>query len=494
MNLKFIKKYSAFVAFILFCVAFLVAETNTTNIDKLSDVEDQRIALAMSRNDYQVTAGDVYVLAYAAGSSSIVYQTIVDSSYKLRVSNLSVLDVKGKTFLEVRALVEQVVSRNYPMSGVQFTLKNPAVFTVLVNGEVTRSGEPTAWALTRLSSIITPYVTEYSSLRNIEIKSLDGKTKNYDLFKAKRYGDFTQDPYVRPGDTITVKRLTRSVSISGAVERPGTYQLLEGEGLQELIEVYASGLTPLADTTRIDLVRIIGTKHSAGQKIYLKENNIQENYSLSNLDTVRIHETTELLPVMFIEGAVFKASNTDISTALEATNLLTIRFNEGENYAFLVRSYRSVFSAESDTKNAYIIRNSEHIPVNLNPMLYDTTYHSEYFVEADDILVVPFRQFFVTVSGAVVSPGRYPYIPDRDWNYYVSLAGGFDPVKNTAESISILDVNGKKQSKKSPITPETVITANANSFLFYFNQYAPIITTTLSVVTTFLTINALTAK
>jgi protein involved in polysaccharide export with SLBB domain len=59
-------------------------------------------------------------------------------------------------------------------------------------------------------------------------------------------------------------------------------------------------------------------------------------------------------------------------------------------------------------------------------MLYDSSYRSEYYVEANDVLVIPFRQYFVTVA----KPGRYPYMPDRDWEYYIALAGGFDPVRN----------------------------------------------------------------
>ncbi|HOC30595.1 MAG TPA: ligand-binding protein, partial [Treponemataceae bacterium] len=159
---------------------------------------------------------------------------------------------------------------------------------------------------------------------------------------------------------------------------------------------------------------------------------------------------------------------------------------------YLVRRYRTAFSAVSDTAHAYIIRGEEHIPMDLNPMLYDASYHSNTIVQANDILIIPFRQYFVTVSGAVKSPGRYPYIPDRDWSYYISLAGGFNTLQNSLEMVSITDVYGKKHGKKDPITPETVIEAKSNAFVFYFNQYAPVITTTLSIVSTVFTVIAVT--
>jgi hypothetical protein len=55
-------------------------------------------------------------------------------------------------------------------------------------------------------------------------------------------------------------------------------------------------------------------------------------------------------------------------------------------------------------------------------------------------------------------------------------------------------VNGKTLNKSDVITPETIIKVKSNAFLYYFNQYAPVVTTTLSIITTWLTIQAVTAK
>ena len=503
-------KRAFFIFFILTTCLFSYAQT-ASDLQVLRDSQslkqNQRIAsmakdielpnpiLAMSNPNYYITAGDIYVLGYAAGTTPVTYELIVDSSYKLRVSNLAVIDVEGKTYIEVKNQVEQIVSKNYPLSGVQFVLKSPAVFTVTLKGEVSATAEPQTWALQRLSSLLDPYLTSYSSTRNIEIISKNGKTTTYDLFKASRNGDLSQDPYLRPGDTIHIGKLSRSVSISGAVERPGTYELLEGENLKDLIEVYGSGLTPKADPSRIELERYVESTYAAGEKIFFNSKSIENNEKLQNLDAISIPQITDLSPVMFIEGAVGVFSSEDaVFVSPENTNKVTIQFNKGENYASLVRRYKSLFSAVSDLYNAYIIRGIEEIPINLNPILYDASFVSEHFIEANDTLIIPFRQYFVTVSGAVRAPGRYPYIPDRDWSYYVSLAGGFHKTENANNSIVIKDILGKTLKKTDPITPETVIEAKSNSFFFYFNLYSPIVVTTLSVITTFLSFLALTAK
>ncbi|MDR2617746.1 MAG: SLBB domain-containing protein [Treponema sp.] len=453
--------------------------------------------LALSSPDYRVTAGDVYTLSFMAGTQAAQYLIPVDTTYRIKIVNMGIVDAGGKTFPQLKTQVEEVVAYNYPLSGVQFVLTRPAVFKVHVKGEVQAAGEVNAWALTRLSSLaVEGSLTPFASLRDITVRSSGGQTRVYDLFKALRDGDLTQDPYLRPGDTVTFNRIVRSVSIGGAVERPGTYQLLEGENIKELIELYGRGFTPVADPTRIEIVRYVNSGNIAGDRIYLTLDDIAGDLALEDYDSVVVPEITVLSPVMFVEGAIGPGvvrtgggiTISEGSSVPEVSTRLVVPFHKGELYASLVRRNSNWFTAVSDTRNAYIIRGNEHIPVNLNIMLYDAEYRGEVRIEENDVLMVPFRQYFVNVAGAVAVPGRYPYIPDRTWDYYIALAGGFRPDQNARQSVTINDITGKKLDKTDVITPETTITAKTNSFHYYFNQYAPVITTTLTIITTFITI------
>ncbi len=364
------------------------------------------------------------------------------------------------------------------------------VSTVLITGEVNATTEVDAWPLKRLSTLISGHTTAYSSVRNIEVTAVDGSKKVFDLFKASRYGDMNHNPYIRPGETITLSRIDRKITINGAVERPGTYELFPGENLKELIDLYGGGLAPLADTSRIELYRTVTGEEGSGEKSYLNKQSIVDNYELICYDSVTVSSYSDLTPVVFMEGAI----NTATGTALVASTHLAVGFNNGEDYAYFARRNKKMFTPESDLANAYIIRGSETIPINLNPMLYDASYYANMEMMPNDTLVIPFKQYFVSVAGAVVKPGRYPYIPDRTWEYYIGLAGGFDKDKNSLDSIEIRDINNKKCSKKDFITPESTITANTNSFLYKFNKYAPIITTSLSIILSSISIWAVTHK
>ena len=461
-----------------FFLSAQVSQSIPTSIDKNSQI-------AMSNEDYKVTPGDVYALTFLAGNSPISLQIMVDSSYKIRVANLGVLDVSNTTFVSLKKQVESIVTRNYPMSGVQFALAQPGTFSVTVKGEVATTVETSAWALTRLSSVVDGCKNQYASIRNVKIESSSGKEKTYDLFKAKRFGDMSQDPYLRPGDVITLSSIEKSVSVSGAVKRPGTYELLEGEGLKDLINYYCDGFAPMADSGRIELYRTYNTASKTGEKQIISQDDIDNNFVLLPYDSIKVFSYNDLKPIVFLRGAIYGGASG--TTNPGNTTIISVPFNSGENYTYLIRNNKSLFGANADLEKAYILRGEEFIPINLYDILYNNV-TSDILVEPNDTLTVPAKQLLVSVLGAVKVPGRYPYMPGKDWNYYINLAGGFIDQMNSFESVKIVDANGKKMSKDDDITPETVITAKSNDFLYYFNTWAPVITTVLGIVMTSITL------
>jgi protein involved in polysaccharide export with SLBB domain len=72
-------------------------------------------------------------------------------------------------------------------------------------------------------------------------------------------------------------------------------------------------------------------------------------------------------------------------------------------------------------------------------------------VEPDDsIFVMPSQ---VTVSGAVLNPGAYPYRPNRTWQYYVSIAGGIAQ-GGTQDDVTVTDMNGAPRPQAEFLEPD----------------------------------------
>ena len=354
---------------------------------------------------------------------------------------------------------------------------------VMISGEVTRHQEITLGSsLTRLSSVVASYRTPYSSSRFVTVKDRNGNIKHYDFFLMDRFGDLSQDPYVKDGDTITIERADRKVTISGSVERPGTYELKKGENLKVLVQYYAGGLDPLANTSNITLIRQISENDKAGEVLYLDESVLADDFELVNRDSIAIGTNRDLRNTIFIQGAVNVQIEETISGEVP-TNNIRYQFESGETYLKFIRNHKTWFTDVSDYTRTYVSRKGERLSIDLYSMLFKPEYEDDLKLEADDILVVPFRQFFVTVSGAVKAPGRYAYVPDRTWEYYVGLAGGFDPDLNARDKITMTTNEGSKLEKSDFVLPETTIDAARNSFGYKLNKYATPIATILSLIT-----------
>lgn len=455
----------------------LYAEDSNSSYTSSDDVKKAQIA--MSTNEYIVTAGDIYSLSYSAGS----FNVSVDSTYKVRVANLGIIDVRGLTIQQLKAKVEALIIDNYPTAVVQIFLANPASFQVFVKGEVNNASTTTTWALGKASEIMSEYYTNYSSRRFFTIVSENGQSRDYDLFKATRYGDRSQDPYLRPGDTIIVKKIDRSVTIQGEVLRPGTYELLPGEEIKSLIFDYGNGFSPYADKDNITVSRFVGG-HDYYDISYIKESDLHVDIPLACYDKITVSSYLLYRSVIRVEGAVrgdynyqTEANSTaqvisnSVVTSPQAMTQITIPYNKGTSCKAFILENKRMFTNSSDLANCYISRKDENgnetrLSINVNNIIFPAKQDliiDDIMLQADDILVVPFTQYFVNVNGAVNAGGKYAYQPGKDWTYYVGLANGFNLDQNLFGTIKITDKNGKRLSKKSEIPPEATIYASRNS-------------------------------
>ena len=107
------KKY-ILICLSLFCFVMpILAETTSSSTFPPDTTVAQQ---AIASPDYIVTAGDIYALAM----DGTVISVTIDASYKLRVGNLGVINVKGLTFQQLKNKVENLVNSNYPTANFQF--------------------------------------------------------------------------------------------------------------------------------------------------------------------------------------------------------------------------------------------------------------------------------------------------------------------------------------------------------------------------------------
>ncbi|HLG32877.1 MAG TPA: SLBB domain-containing protein, partial [Ignavibacteriaceae bacterium] len=123
-------------------------------------------------------------------------------------------------------------------------------------------------------------------LRGIRIKRSTGDELILDLEKFRINGDFKNNPYLKNDDVIIFPPYDISrnfFSVSGAVNRPGTFYFIEGDRLKDAIEL-VDGLNPAYE--KIDSVEFSRLSYD-GQKQFFEKVGINDDVLLQRGDRIR---------------------------------------------------------------------------------------------------------------------------------------------------------------------------------------------------------------
>ena len=347
---------------------------------------NQRTLLAVSNPDYLVSPGDVYTLTYNREQFVVSQNLIVEPDLNVDLSVFGVLQAGSLTFVEFKRRVEERVQTAYPKSLPRVTMRSTGVFEVYLKGEVQKTGYKLAWGLSRLSEVVEDALTPYSSLRNIQVTSSQGRMRFYDLFRAFRFGEQDQDPFVRPQDTITVRKYDRRVVVSGEVKRPGGYQILSGEHLEALISKYCDGFTPVADLSRVEFYRYDPSQNREEITYLDMTEGFDGETVLTDGDEIFVPSNTELLPIVYFEGAIIPEGADPQEKFI--VYRLRQKIRDGETLYTALRSVR--LSPQADLTACYIKRKKEKIFVDLDDYLYNYDPKKDVVLQPLDCIVIPY--------------------------------------------------------------------------------------------------------
>lgn len=450
----------------------------TINIfgQNLSSTGQTSITITNQFPDYEATPGDVYTINFLVSGGNKETQLVgfVDNNYDIDLSFLGTINVKEYRYTEVQSVLKETITSAYPGSIVNVTIQIPGKFKVTLLGEVVAAQIIEAMSITTLAEILVDKTTDFASYRDIEVRSEDGSINVYDLFKFKRYADLKNNPFLRPNDVITIRPYSRVVQVNGEVKRPGPYQLVEGDTLDTLINLYADGFTKLAERQEITIKRVL-----TDETIYI--NGLTQDLStiqLLDYDVVEILNHVKFNPKVLVQGAISTDTSAIGSTV---SNKVPVIITTDSKVSTVLDQMEASFNLTSDLKNAFILRDNEKIFINIEDIMSNLSSEYNVVLHDKDMIIIPFRQLQVYVAGSVNKSGAVPFIEDRTAEYYIGLAGGFNQEENLFGTYKILDVEGNRVSKNKIIEPEDLIWANKDHPMAYVDEYGGWILTISSI-------------
>ncbi len=406
---------------------------------------------------------DVYVVGPGDELSLFIWGT-VNESYRSSVGyegnivipKVGVLQLGGKTMSEVRTHVKDTLRSVYRDAEVSVLLSNIREFKVYVLGQVKSPGAYEVNAATRISDVIARAGGTRgmrSMRRNIEIKGRDSVAPEVDLPLFYHSNIRKKNPYLREGDRIFVHPAMHYLSITGAVNYPGTYDFLPGDSLGTLLDV-AGGLARGADSTRLSVTRFvtpegdststIGCSLPGDRDMILKKDDRVHVYSIPEYRIARKVVVTG--EVMYPGVYPIKKDRTTLQEIVEMAGGFTDEaFLEG---ASVDRQIFNDFSTQDVNKLLEVLRVTQVDPTYVNPS--DLSYIKSKIMESEgnlsvdissmfngggkireiimrdqDSIHVPRMSLNVKVTGAVVNPGLVRYKKGASHLYYIERAGGF---------------------------------------------------------------------
>ncbi len=198
---------------------------------------------AQAPETYVLGEGDEVHISIFGSSQTEIHQRI-SSDGSIQPAGSSKIFLKGLTLAQGRKLIKTRLAQHYSFREDQIavTLNTARTLTVNIYGEVGVQGGFTISALNTAFNALAAAggPTGKGSIRNIQ-RSRGGKTTRLDLYKFITGEEPGEDYNLQNNDILFVPVADKIVRIEGAVNRPMSYEMVDGETLLDLL-TYAGGL------------------------------------------------------------------------------------------------------------------------------------------------------------------------------------------------------------------------------------------------------------
>jgi protein involved in polysaccharide export with SLBB domain len=271
-------------------------------------------------------------------------------------------------------------------------------------------------------------ITPRGSVRRVRIAHR-GAEREVDLLRFELAGDLAENPFVEEGMRILVPPRGPSVTLAGAVRRPGEYEIGPSGSLAELL-VLVGGVHQSAARADARLTRVGADGRKETSSVDLGTALARPaDVKLTAGDTLYVPSVAILQDVVEVRGAfVGTAESSKTTIAGKPTIVQRFELARGERVRDVVTKAGGP-AAFADLRLATIERGGvvgprQRIPVDLHRLLVEKDESQNVTLQNGDVLSVSVVEDKVYVLGEVRTPGGVDYRTDLTPREYVALAGG----------------------------------------------------------------------
>ena len=422
-------------------------------------------------DSYILDYGDVLELQLV-GQENTISELIIKRDGSVNLPQIGKAFIAGLSLLEATKLIKSRFANSYIGIEAFISLVSIRDIQVIVSGNAKFPGQYTLNGNSNIFHALSvsggPSTT--GSFRRIDLIRKDKVIESIDLYDMFIFGKSSFGQRLRSGDIVFIQPIENLVSVSGGVNRPNKYELLESENLDKLI-IFSNGISVNFDKDDISLFRIENKKVN---KIKIKDLQTLERIIPRDKDNLFFGQA--LIKEVEIEGAVknpgkylvnegeslsgiiekaggynanaypfggilinkvaFEVSrqaSEDLYKDLQnyvATSGISAASNDGAAEAIEL-----IFNMLSNAEpNGRIIAEFDLNKIASDPNL-DTQLQNE------DLIIIPEITNQVYVFGEVQNEGPQRIDSDEDFSWYIESSGGFREYADKSR-VYILSPNG----------------------------------------------------
>lgn len=354
----------------------------------------------------------------------------------------------GMTLAGAKAGVREALERYYKRVEIDLLLTKTRSFVAYVSGEVARPGPVQLSAPSRASHALAAAggVTKQGSIRLVEIRKGGDTIQIVDLFRFLRTGDTASNPVLREGQIVHVPPRYMKASSVGELRKAGTFEIVPGESAADLIE-FSGGLSTTADTTRLLIER---TNPGAEVSNIAFPLSAAAGVALKDLDVLVVPDLVSLHGAEPVE--VFGGGGREGPLHVAESERL-------RDFIFRLWRFTPRFDVESAVIERYVPdSDAEYIYFNVRDVLRGDAL-GDTVLRPGDMISFPPRENQIFVTGEVLLPGAYQFLPGYAAERYVAIAGGPND-SGTYSKIDIFGTDGsiRRGGRHSPVyRGETIV-------------------------------------
>lgn len=371
-------------------------------------------------NDYVLGIGDELAIQ-VWGASQQTYELTVDHNGSVQIPDLGPVAVAGLNYQDAKELIVKRLTAIYsdmrgssPGTFADVSVNSSRPIKVNVIGEAIAPGTYTVPATA--SAFNALYLSggpnELGSFRKINVLRNNKVFATIDVYDYLINANTKGNVQLRDQDILFIPAYHKRVETSGAFKRKAIFELLDDEGIPELIK-YSGGFEENASPSRLKLTRFTNDQR---QLIDVDQSQF-EAFGLKNGDLIRAEEVINRFGNrLTIEGAVFRPGSYALEEDMTVSELIRKAGGLREDYfsrrGMIVRLDRQLYPTTIPFDVEEVMQGKNDIPL-----------QREDHVTIRDIFSMGEKKT-VRIYGEVMKPGTYDFQRNMTLSDLIFLSQG----------------------------------------------------------------------